>query len=135
MQLRPRTLWYNPLLAAILLTTFGPGFLLSQTVPQGPAFGITPFGSYVGYHIDSVNMENGNDIIKIPLFSLPQLGKLALSFSAVSNITYWEQAGGCSPDGLFCNYYYTNNPPAYNPISLNGGIGPAVVPDQIPSSV
>jgi hypothetical protein len=50
-----------------------------------PQFGIIPAGTYQNYHVDTMNMLNGNDIIKIPLFSLPQRGKLSLSFSAVSN--------------------------------------------------
>ena len=82
-----------------------------------------------------MNLENDNDIIKIPLFSLPQLGKLSLGFSAVSNTTYWQSEYSCTPDGTDCSYYYNAIPPTYPgtpPGNSYVGFGPSIVPDDIP---
>jgi YD repeat-containing protein len=93
-----------------------------------------PGGSYAPHIIDAVNMENGNDIITIPLFSLPQLGKLSLSFSAVGNTTYWTPEYVCTPDGTECSNYFNAISPTYDGASIVAGaiIGPAIVPDNIP---
>jgi len=48
--------------------------------------GLTPYGSYKGGDIDSVNMMNGNLTLHIPLLSFPQRGKsLNLSYSIYNN--------------------------------------------------
>lgn len=105
----------------------------AQSAPT-PQFGIVPMAKYQTYDVDAVNMDNGNDIVKIPLFSLPQLGKLALSFSAVSNTTTWQPDYSCSPDGTSCEYYYTVVSPTYG--GLLGApaptLGPTIVPDNLP---
>jgi RHS repeat-associated protein len=124
-------------LAATLLA---PAVALGQ-VAQGPSpFGIVNPGSYVADKLDTVNMDNGNDVIKIPLFSLPQLGKLRLSFSAISNITYWEVESGCTPDGTYCWNYYTvlQNEPLMTTLhwgaeAFNVGIGPYITNDEFPT--
>ena len=43
--------------------------------------GIKAYGTYRGGDIDSVSMTNGNLVIKIPLASYPQRGKVHLSYS------------------------------------------------------
>jgi YD repeat-containing protein len=107
-----------------------------QTGPT-PQFGIVPTGSYESYHVDAVNMQNGIDIIKIPLFSLPQLGKLSLGFSAVSNTTYWQPTYSCSFDGFDCTYAYSAVSPTYGQAISPGTdpvqIGPNIVPDNFPT--
>jgi len=113
----------------------------AQVAPM-PQFGIVPNGSYESYHVDAVNMDNGNDIIKIPLFSLPQLGKLSLSFSAVSNTTYWTPEYVCDSDGYTCEYYYIALSPTYGLYTpayggdeyggVLGQLGPSIVPDNMP---
>lgn len=98
-------------------------------------FGIEPGGTYEVYHNDTVNMENGNDFVRIPLFSLPQLGKLSLNFSAVSNTATWESDTWCSPDGLSCDYSATVINPVYGVVDQNsnyGSLGPTIVPDNFP---
>jgi RHS repeat-associated protein len=106
--------------------------------PAEPQFGIVPNGSYAGYKIDAVNMENGNNIITVPLFSLPQLGTLSLGFAAISNATYWQPTANCTPDGTSCEFAYAATPPYYPGLAPNTwgggvfGIGPAIVPLGIP---
>ena len=51
--------------------------------------GIKAFGSYQGSEIDSVGLSNGNLILHIPLFSLPQRGKVSLSFTAINRGKNW----------------------------------------------
>src|SRR6266700_40560 len=48
--------------------------------------GLTPYGSYKGGDLDSVNMINGNLTLHVPLISLPQRGKsLNLSYGIYNN--------------------------------------------------
>jgi YD repeat-containing protein len=104
--------------------------------PITPQFGIVPTGSYENYHVDSVNMDNGNDIIHIPLFSLPQLGKLSLSFSIVANTATWQPDISCSPDGLDCFYSYTPVAPIYGSLGYPqqiSAIGPTIVSNNLPA--
>ena len=72
----------------------------AQFTPEST--GTTPFGSYSGGAVDSVDMASGSLSIHIPLFSLPQKGKLALSFSLrltpdpyTENITCNQKYAGC----------------------------------------
>jgi hypothetical protein len=51
--------------------------------------GIKPYEATHGGSIDDINMMNGNLTVAIPLFSLPQLGALSLSFSIVVNNNGW----------------------------------------------
>src|SRR5436305_1252772 len=80
-----KTFSYRVLLIAVVLGYFVAAPVEAQTAPDQSPFGISFNGYYQSYDVDTVNVENGNVIVKIPLYSLPQLGKLALSFSAVSN--------------------------------------------------
>jgi RHS repeat-associated protein len=52
--------------------------------------GVKSFGSYDGSSVDTVNLQNGNVMVHIPLFSYPQRGKMALSFSARLNSKNWQ---------------------------------------------
>lgn len=104
-------------------------------------YGISPNGAYSSYNIDSVNMVNGNLIINIPLYSLPQLGKLALSFSAVANSVGWQQQETCQDDLDECQYFYINPQPGYiAPINGYGygnrplfAVGPIIANDHFSS--
>ena len=49
----------------------------------GDERGILPYGTYQGGDVDQIDVKNGNVNIRIPLFSLPELGKLKLSYSLV----------------------------------------------------
>jgi YD repeat-containing protein len=120
------------LVLLILLSAFD---LASNGQVAMPQFGIVPNGSYESYKVDNVNLENGNTIIKIPLFSLPQLGKLSLSFSVVGNTTAWTPEETCTPDDSECQFYYIDISPFYTgyPAAVPGtspSIGPAIVGDS-----
>lgn len=52
--------------------------------------GIKSFGSYEGGGIDTVNLQNGNVSIHIPLFSYPQRGKLPLRYWVQGNSKNWQ---------------------------------------------
>src|SRR6185312_11216398 len=43
--------------------------------------GVKSFGSYSGSDLDAVNLQNGNLLVHIPLFSYPQRGELELGYS------------------------------------------------------
>jgi YD repeat-containing protein len=97
------------------------------------ARGIVPTGSFQRYKVDTVNLGNGNVIVTIPLFSLPQLGNLSLSFSAVANTSMWEAMQDCSDDLATCTYWYRQVQPQtlYSPEQDSfGGPGPTIVMNQ-----
>lgn len=94
--------WRSMTVIAILLCCIVKS---SSQDPSGVNFGIVPNGAYESYHIDSVNMESGVGVIHIPLFTLPQRGKLALSFSINANTPTWRPLYSCDPEGE-CDYEY-----------------------------
>jgi hypothetical protein len=57
--------------------------------------GLTPYGSFKGGDLDSVNMVNGNLSLHIPILSYPQRGKsLRLNYNIYYNdkqflLNYW----------------------------------------------
>jgi RHS repeat-associated protein len=61
------------------------------------AQGFTPYQSFHGGDIDSVNLSNGNVILRIPLLSYPQRGSLKLSFSFLANSKSAHTIEVCSP--------------------------------------
>ncbi len=86
------------------------------------AQGLLPYAPYTGGNIDSINLENGNLVEKIPLFSLPQKGQLALSYSLVLNNQGYITGSFCAPVGEdpdCVQYYYRVTP-----------IGPVLTLDQ-----
>ena len=101
---------------ALVLLAFPAGALAqANTTDEG---GLTPFGSFSSGSLDTVNYVNGNVFIRVPLFSLPQLGKLSLSYSLVlNNKGYVGNVVQCEPDQ--CQNYVRST-----------GIGPVVVADQ-----
>ena len=64
-------------LQALLLTIslFLAGRVLAQVDPNVED-GIHPYGSYAGSPVDTVSLTSGNLTLRIPLFSVPQRGKL-----------------------------------------------------------
>jgi len=62
--------------------------------------GIKAYGTYRGGDIDSVSMTNGNLILKIPLVSFPERGKLHLGFELVYNRQVYTQKTMCQADAL-----------------------------------
>lgn len=114
----------------------------AQSAPAPSPFGVSNVGAYEGYNVDTVDMANGNVIVKIPLFSLPEQGRLSLSFSAIANNTMWQKQENC--EGILCNDFYVNLqatsiPPTFVPWSFQYGgpyandVGPAIVNDNIPT--
>lgn len=118
-------LWNFVILLAFLLCAFAESF--SQD-PSGIDFGIVPNGAYEAYHIDSVNMESGLGVIHIPLFSLPQRGKLALSFSINANTSPWRPLYYCDSTGD-CTYTYQASVDQY--VNSTWGFGPSIIADQL----
>jgi YD repeat-containing protein len=104
--------------------------------------GFVPTGIYQHTDIDSVNMENGNAVIHIPLFGYPQRGSsLKLNFSINANTSLWQENFNCYDEFAYCNHIYTmagTAPPNYSYGQPNGdtcvigpGSTPAVFPDQL----
>jgi RHS repeat-associated protein len=61
------------------------------------ATGLTPYQSFHGGDIDSINLSNGNLMLRIPLASYPQRGAMKLSFSLVANTASTHTMQLCSP--------------------------------------
>jgi YD repeat-containing protein len=56
----------------------------AQDLPD-VANGLTPYASFHRGEVDNINLLNGSMNLRIPLFSLPQLGRLQLSYSIYYN--------------------------------------------------
>jgi RHS repeat-associated protein len=63
--------------------------LCAQTAPNTEN-GFKSFGSYDGSSIDTVNLENGNLMLHIPLFSYLQRGELGLGYSVQLSSKQWQ---------------------------------------------
>jgi RHS repeat-associated protein len=72
--------------------------LCAQTAPNTEN-GFKSFGSYTGSDVDTVNLQNGNLMVHIPLFSYPQRGGLGLGYSVQLNSKNWQVG----------EYYNSNN--------------------------
>ena len=72
---------------AIILNTSC--LLLAQSQPNTEN-GVKSFGSYTGSDIDTVNLQNGNVMLHIPLLSYPQRGGLGLGYSVQLNSKNWQ---------------------------------------------
>jgi YD repeat-containing protein len=104
------------------------GITYAQAVST-ESLGIVPGGSYQSSKVDAVNVQNGNAVIRIPLFSLPQLGQLSLSYSIVANTTAWQATYYCDPSYTTCSYYYyTTADPGTGDTQVN--LGASIVLDQ-----
>src|SRR5713226_85646 len=91
-------------LVAVFCFAFFPARLLAQNDDMSLAPGFTPYQSFHGGDIDSINVTNGNLIIRIPLISYPQRGgKLSLSFSVIMNGKLYAVQQDCTP-GDICYY-------------------------------
>ena len=66
-------------------------------VPSYDEVGFKPYGSYDGSSVDKVNLDNLNVTLDIPLYSLPQRGRLALTYSLpYTNWGYKQTANNCT---------------------------------------
>ena len=94
-----------------------------QSMAPVAGLGIAQFGAYSGSNVDTVNLMNGNLVLRIPLYSVPQKGTLSLSYSLIMNNQNYSQGYIQEVDGsggeADASYYYISGPP-----------GPRLVIDQ-----
>jgi RHS repeat-associated protein len=101
-----------------LIVSFCIAIGLSTVVAFGQAApntenGFKSFGSYDGSSIDTVNLENGNLMLHIPLFSYPQRGELDLGYSVQLSSKQWQVG----------QYYDTSNTLLYRwMLGAQGGL-------------
>ena len=85
--------------------------------------GFRPYGSYDGGNLDSVNLENGNLIVHIPLpVSFPQRGKLGQKWGYTVNSVNWQNVCTVPSPGstLVCNWKF---PLGTDALVNNAGMG------------
>jgi RHS repeat-associated protein len=87
----------------VLFLGFSKVVFAQSAVPQ---LGLVPEGSFQSYKVDSVNVANGNVVVRIPLVNLPQKGNLALSFSAIGNTGSPSASAMCSDEYIHCVFSY-----------------------------
>jgi hypothetical protein len=102
------TVTRNTLICAVMLSVVAPA-AHGQFTPEDT--GMAPFGSYSGGDIDSVDMASGSLNIHVPLFSLPQKGKLALSFSLRLTPNPYTPTIDCDPAYSGCQVVYQQSSP------------------------
>ena len=90
------------------------------TVDLTQHVGIDPYGSYSGSNIDHIDMMSGNLSAQIPLFTLPQKGKLALGYRLALNNNGWSLQSTCDEYG--CTNWWMRTTV----------MGPALVPNEDP---
>lgn len=107
------------LFAIILVLTVLPAS--SQTDPNLEN-GFKPYGTYSGSNIDSINLENGNLIVHIPMpFGLPQRGRIQPSYFLGITSKQWSQdCTGTSCEWL-PNFMFQDLNPA--PAARGTGVG------------
>lgn len=85
-------------LSRIMLVTMMLCVVTVSSAGQQPAInevGLLTYGSYQGGDVDQVDLKSGNLFARIPLFSLPQVGKLSLSMSMVLNNNGFASSDVC----------------------------------------
>jgi YD repeat-containing protein len=85
------------ILAVIIL------FAASVSLAQGPdpadmERGIVPNRSYSGGMIDQINTANGSLSLMIPIYSVPQRGRLEFTFDLKYDSAIWNDDHECEPD-------------------------------------
>jgi len=94
--------------------------------------GDVPFQGYDVNQIDSINLQNGNVSVRIPLVAYPQIGGvLKLSYSAVYNSKSGYAGHICPPSGS-CDWVWAPTGTAINCCFLYGNLYPpafVVTPD------
>ncbi len=104
------------LLLAVVLAGVIP--LQAQTEPNLEN-GFKPYGTYSGSNIDSVNLENGNLMLHIPMpFSLPQRGRIQPSYFLGITSKLWLQGFGSNS-----NYWYPASGGFLALVPLSRGLG------------
>lgn len=99
--------------------------LLAQDPPAptlDDTLGITPYGSYYGGDLDSVNLGNGNLTLHIPVVSYPQRGgQLGVSFSIKYNGKNVRVLQVCDPFNG-CSTQWTSHTGAMQ-VTADQGVG------------
>ena len=95
----------SSLLTGVLALT-----LVSAASAQVPGLGFNPEGVFQHGDVDSVNLQNFNATIRIPLFSLPQRGSLkSIDYDLFANTNIWTPVfypdGGSTPTGNYTGTY------------------------------
>jgi len=110
------------LYAMALLGLVGPAIALhgQTTADLTQHVGIDPYGTYSGSNVDHVDMNSGNISVQIPLFTLPQKGKLILGYQLVLNNNGWAPQRSCDNYGCLNTWMRSTI------------MGPAIVPIEDP---
>src|SRR5579871_6321933 len=70
-------------------------FLLAQSAPNLEN-GFKPYGSYDGSNMDTINLQNGNLMLHLPVYpEAPQRGKMDLNYLLYVTSKNWVK--GCTP--------------------------------------
>jgi RHS repeat-associated protein len=99
------------LLIAILVLSCAPFSAKGQTTPDVMQ-GLTPYQSFHGGDFDSINLSNGNVLLRIPVIDYPQRGGiLKLGFTFVDNSKEASAGELCFPNAgcEYIWYYYTSH--------------------------
>lgn len=86
------------LLIAVVVLSCAPFSANGQTTPDVME-GLTPYQSFQGGNFDSINLSNGNVLLRIPLIDYPQRGGiLKLGFTFVDNSKEASAGEECFPE-------------------------------------
>jgi hypothetical protein len=116
------------LCAVLVLVCLQPVELLAQ-YETALQTGQIPFQSYDVNEIDSVNLQNGNVSVRIPLVAYPQIGAvLNLSFAAVYNSKSGYAGHVCPPPpGGRCDWDWESTGTTVPCCTLGGSLNPSAV--------
>jgi hypothetical protein len=102
-------------LAACILLGLFPMTTFAQITPD-VAEGLTPYQSFQGGDIDSVNLSNGNVLIRIPLWSYPQRGNTLKWAKTYVDNTKIAASGQICVGTSGCYYEWDASPPNSVPV-------------------
>ena len=86
---------------AVALLFLVSGIAFAQVDALQPQ-GFDPSSTYQHGDIDSISMINGTPVFHIPLYSLPQRGRLALSFSLIGATNTFRATKTCTANNFAC---------------------------------
>jgi len=126
----------NSLLRFLIVASFVACLTLSANAQTPDVLeGLTPYGSFHGGEFDSVNLSNGNVLLRIPLLDYPQRGgALKLGFSFVDNSKIASASEYCTPNNGGCYYQWYVHTSQYG-VEVVPTVFDQIVDDQVASSV
>lgn len=102
----------------LILILISAGFGQSEPNTEN---GFKPYGTYSGSNIDTINLENGNLLLHIPMpFSYPQRGKVQPSYFLGISSKQWSVT--CS-GGTNCSWFPAFMIQALSPLPAARGVG------------